>query len=55
LEKGHFRRPRYNPCLILANGFYEWKRDANKQPFFFHLKDNEPFAFAGLWTVEKKG
>jgi putative SOS response-associated peptidase YedK len=53
LEKGHFRRPRYNLCLILANGFYEWRRNASKQPFFFHLKDNEPFAFAGLWTVEK--
>jgi putative SOS response-associated peptidase YedK len=53
LEKGHFRRPKYNPCLILANGFYEWRKDAGKQPFFFHLKDNEPFAFAGLWTVEK--
>jgi putative SOS response-associated peptidase YedK len=53
LEKGHFRRPRYNPCLILANGFYEWRK-SDKQPFFFHLVDNEPFAFAGLWTVEKK-
>jgi len=53
LEKGHFRRPRYNPCLIPANGFYEWRK-SDKQPFFFHLKENEPFAFAGLWTTEKK-
>jgi putative SOS response-associated peptidase YedK len=54
LEKGHFRQPRYKPCLILANGFYEWRRDAARQPFFFHLKNNEPFAFAGLLTTEKQ-
>ncbi|HTX79386.1 MAG TPA: SOS response-associated peptidase [Longilinea sp.] len=54
LEKGHFRQPRYKPCLILANGFYEWRRDTGKQPFFFHLTNNEPFAFAGLWTTEKQ-
>jgi putative SOS response-associated peptidase YedK len=37
-------------CLVLADGFYEWKRDgARKQPFFFELKDSAPFAFAALW------
>lgn len=36
-------------CLILADGFYEWKKTGkNKQPFFVRLKDDEPFAFAGL-------
>jgi putative SOS response-associated peptidase YedK len=36
-------------CLILADGFYEWKKmGKNKQPFFIRLKDDEPFAFAGL-------
>jgi len=53
LEKGHFRRPRYRPCLIPANGFYEWRK-SDKQPFYFHLNNDEPFAFAGLWTTEKK-
>jgi putative SOS response-associated peptidase YedK len=52
LEKGHFRRPKYNPCLILANGFYEWRKDAGKQPFYLSLKNNKPFAFAGIYTVE---
>lgn len=37
-------------CLIVADGFYEWqKKNGGKQPFLFHLKDDRPFAFAGLW------
>jgi len=37
-------------CLIPADGFYEWKRDANaKQPFCFEVNQGQLFAFAGLW------
>ncbi len=37
-------------CLILADGFYEWKKVGDKkQPFLIHMKDDEPFVFAGLW------
>jgi putative SOS response-associated peptidase YedK len=45
-----FRRSR---CLILADGFYEWRRQQSgpRQPFHIALPDREPFAFAGLWTV----
>src|SRR5690606_25400029 len=46
--RSSFRKRR---CLILADGFYEWqKSDAKKkQPFYIHMQDNRPFAFAGLW------
>ena len=37
-------------CLILADGFYEWKSVKGKnEPFFLTLPDETPFAFAGLW------
>jgi putative SOS response-associated peptidase YedK len=39
-------------CLILADGFYEWKRGkGHTQPMFLTLPDGHPFAFAGLWEV----
>ena len=42
-----YRRRR---CLIPADGFYEWKRLADrKQPYYFAMKDAKPFVFAGLW------
>lgn len=47
--KSAFQRRR---CLILADGFYEWKKskaEGPAQPFFFQLKTREPFAFAGIW------
>jgi putative SOS response-associated peptidase YedK len=38
-------------CLIVADGFYEWKAtDKGKQPFWIHRPEREPFAFAGLWA-----
>jgi len=37
-------------CLIFADGFYEWERNGKiSQPYYFQLKDGEPFAFAGVW------
>ncbi len=42
-----FRKRR---CLILADGFYEWKKEGrHKQPFHISLGDGRHFAFAGLW------
>jgi putative SOS response-associated peptidase YedK len=52
-EKPAFRSSlKYKRCLILADGFYEWKSSGGKKvktPFFIHMKDRKPFAFAGLW------
>lgn len=46
-----FRRRR---CLIPATGFYEWKKVADgKQPFLIAMRDERPFAFAGLWETWK--
>jgi len=37
-------------CLILANGFYEWRKEGSvKTPYFITTEDDSPFAFAGLW------
>jgi putative SOS response-associated peptidase YedK len=37
-------------CLVVADGFYEWeKAGKHKQPFHIRMKDDGPFAFAGLW------
>lgn len=37
-------------CLIVADGFYEWERNGKiSQPHYFQMKDQAPFAFAGIW------
>ena len=41
-------------CLIIADGFYEWAKSTTgkgKTPYYFTLKDQSPFAFAGLWEI----
>ncbi|MBI5825705.1 MAG: SOS response-associated peptidase [Chloroflexi bacterium] len=52
-EKPSFRGGfKYKRCLIPADGFYEWKAqggEKTKVPYFIHMKDRQPFAFAGLW------
>jgi len=47
--KDAFKRRR---CLIIADGFYEWKGSkGQKQPMFITRPDKTPFAFAGLWET----
>ncbi len=52
-EKPSFRAAyRHRRCLVLADGFYEWKKEgAGKVPYFISLANGEPFAFAGLWET----
>ena len=47
--KNAFKKRR---CLIVADGFYEWKGPkGQKQPIFITQPDKKPFAFAGLWET----
>jgi putative SOS response-associated peptidase YedK len=50
-EKPSFRSAfKHRRCLVLADGFYEWKRAGTaKQPYWIYLKDHQPFTVAGLW------
>jgi len=42
-----FKRRR---CVVLADGFYEWRRDGDvKTPYFISLKSGAPFGLAALW------
>ena len=52
-EKPSFRTPfRRRRCLVIADGYYEWKKiEGRKQPFYIRLRDERPFAFAGLWDT----
>lgn len=56
-EKPSFRAAfKQRRCLILADGFYEWQQQQKKkQPFYFRMNDEHPFAFAGLWEHWKSG
>ena len=51
LEKPSFRESfRRRPCLIPADGFFEWRKvGREKRPYYFLLKDGSSFAFAGIW------
>jgi putative SOS response-associated peptidase YedK len=37
-------------CLLPADGFYEWSR-IGKRPHLFTLRDDAPFAIAGIWEA----
>lgn len=56
-EKPSYRKPfQRSRCLVLADGFYEWKKGegkGRKTPMRILRKDREPFAFAGLWETWK--
>jgi putative SOS response-associated peptidase YedK len=48
LFRDAFRRRR---CLVVADGFYEWRKDGNrKTPHYIHLRSGRPFGFAGIWS-----
>jgi putative SOS response-associated peptidase YedK len=44
---------KHGRCLVVADGFYEWKKPTPRQrePYLIQLRTGEPFAFAGLWDT----
>ncbi len=50
-EKPSFREPLLKGrCLVLAHGFFEWQHvKGAKIPWYIKLKNDAPFAFAGLY------
>ena len=50
-EKPAYRSAyRERRCLVLADGFYEWRTEARgKTPWYISLASGAPCAFAGLW------
>jgi putative SOS response-associated peptidase YedK len=40
-------------CLVPMDGFYEWRHEAKEtRPFYFKMKDDRPFAVAGIWASQ---
>ena len=50
-DKPAFRTAmRRRRCLVPADGYYEWQKiGKSKQPYYIRLRDDRPFAMAGLW------
>jgi len=53
-EKPAFKNSVNNRCLVIADGFYEWKwldeKGKQKQKYLITLPDCNLFAFAGIWS-----
>lgn len=55
-EKPSFKNSVSNRCLVLVNGFYEWKwldsKGKNKEKYFIQLDNgNQPFALGGIYNI----
>jgi len=51
-EKSSLRNAMFKKrCVILADGFYAWKKIGKKTmiPHRFVMEDKQPFSFAGVW------
>lgn len=56
-EKASFKTAlKRRRCLVLSDGFYEWKRTPKKTkiPYHIFLKNKGLFAFAGLWETYRE-
>ena len=44
---------RQQRCLVPSDGFFEWKRDKSKIPYYISLPNHELYAMAGIWEEWK--
>ncbi|MCI0497760.1 MAG: SOS response-associated peptidase [Thermoplasmata archaeon] len=42
-------------CLVVADGFYEWRRTGTRNPVFISMGDGRPFGMAGLYETWRSG
>ncbi|MCX6247225.1 MAG: SOS response-associated peptidase [Bacteroidetes bacterium] len=50
LEKPSFKNSfKSKRCLVLSDGFYEWRKGSVTTPFRILRKDGSAFAMAGIW------
>jgi putative SOS response-associated peptidase YedK len=52
-EKPSFRQAFIrHRCLVVADGFYEWKNESGKKtPVYVRMKNGKPFGMAGLYNL----
>jgi putative SOS response-associated peptidase YedK len=57
MRKGQFRKHlKERRCVIPCEGFYEWRDEGGKQPYYFSRQDGKPLMLAGIWEIaEYKG
>jgi putative SOS response-associated peptidase YedK len=57
MRRGQFRTQfSKQRCVIPSEGFYEWREEGGKQPYFFCRTDGKPLMLAGIWQeAEYKG
>jgi putative SOS response-associated peptidase YedK len=57
MRKGQFRSHlKKQRCVVPADGFYEWRDEGGKQPYYFSRRDGKPLMLAGIWEeAEYKG
>ena len=56
------QKPSFRPsltdkrCVVLADGYYEWKKlsQKTKEPYWIHTQGERVFAMAGLWAENRK-
>ena len=54
IDKPSFRQSlRNRRCLVLSDGFFEWDKSGNKNPYRIILENGDPFSMAGIWDKWK--